>query len=363
MRRCWYMDSADLIAHETLTLSRPLVHTGDLRNVTIRLAADFVPFPTEGAAPLRWCVYMKDPNGAKVENVQILGHPDPTYLPRWNDTADLSPGIPAGLGGMLMHRATGCTVRGVKVTGLPGVAVQLNGATMCGVSDVVTDRTLMGLRIGPDQTSNNVIVDRVTVGDTWEPLLPGYSGKGQSLKYPGARTGGVCFAAANTTMLTLRDVVTVWGSEGKGIKLNSMKWAFVADCQVPGLQVQGEWAGDPPGQTSHGIAIQGCSIKRKRTYRETEPTDANGIHIHGGATSVWVKDSTIESDGGGGMGIWNDASEVNVTGCKIGGWNGERGGRLGHAIAAVNCGVIQNLATVEADNTFDNQDRLVLVEP
>ena len=351
------------ISHDTLTLSRPLVHSGDLRNVTIRLAPDFVPFPTDGGAPLRWCVYMKDPSGATVENVQIFGHPDPTWLARWNDLSDTSPGIPAGLGGIMLARASGCTVRGVKVTGLPGVGVQLNGAILCSVSDIVTDRTFMGLRIGPEQLSANVTVDRVTVGDTWTALPPSYSGESQSLKYPGALTGGVAFIATNTTMLTARDVVKVWGSEGSGIKLNSARWAFVSDCDLPGLQVQGVWAGNPPGQTSHGIIVQDCAIARKRSYRESEPTEANGIHIHGGATMVVVKDTTIESDGGGGMGLWIDASEAAVTGCRFVAWNGGRGGRPGYAIAAVHGGTVTNLPTIEADNVFVNQERNVLIEP
>ena len=353
------------ITHETLTLSRPMIHTGDLRNVTIRLADDFVPFPADGASPLRWCVFMDDPQGATVDGVRIEG--SPTWQARWNDVSDLSPGICAALGGLLITRAVGCTVQNVYVEGLPGVAVQVNGATDCDVREVVTDRTKMGVRIGPDQPSRNVRVFGVLVGDTWVP------GDGdpmnaplRSLRYPGAHTGGSAFVATNTTQLVVSSVSKEPRGrrgqvEGKGMKLNSVQWARVTECSLPNLQVQGVWEGDPPGSASLGILIDRCVIDRTSSYRVAEPSNKNGIHIHGGARDVWVMESSITSDGGGGHGVWIDASEVKVAGCTISGWNGSRGGRPGHAIAAVNGGVIQNRDTVEQDNEFTNQERVLLL--
>ncbi len=352
--------STTSITNQELVLSKPLVTNTSLKNVTIRIADDFVPYPTAGAAPLRWCVYMKDPKNILVEDVIIEAKP--TWETRWNNNADLSPGICAGLGGILMHRAVDCTINNIKVSGLPGVALQVNGATNSSIRNIETARTLMGVRVGPDQSSSNVIVENVLVGDTWEPLLPGYTGKGQSLKYPGARTGGDCFVATNTTQLYVRNYKMIRGSEGKGLKLNSVLWAKVEDVELPNLQVQGIWEGNPPGQPSLGILLDRCLIDRTLTYREAEPSMANGIHLHTKAQHVWIQRSDVKSDGGGGHGIWvDDCQQIRVASNTITAWNGSRGGRPGHGIAVVRGGTLVN--DVVKDNTFINQNNILLIEP
>jgi len=312
------------IVHQRTALSRPLVVTGDLRDVTYTIAPDFTPYPSAGAARLNWCVMVKD--ARTIRNVHIVGH-DGGWLHQWDVPLGAplpppEPGIPAWLGGLLVRDLEG-TIDNVTAYGLPGRPLQVEASTDSRVGRLAFNRCFSGPRFGPTGEHRRLVVDDVVVGDCWMPwdlktfdtwsdvygvYREGAEGDGI---VPACSTGGSTLILANARgHCDVRNVRRVPGTEGKGMKLNMVEDLLVEHCSPGGtIQVAGP---------SARVLIRRCTIDLDGGYRK-RPREYNGLHVFD-SQAVWIHDSELRGAGEGKHAIWSDNSQVVATSCRGYGW-------------------------------------------